>query len=466
MLTYSLEERGKLPVYEFLYRSIREDILAGKLHAGEKLPPKRVFAEHLGVSVVTVENAYAQLLLEGYLEAKERRGYFVCALEGGPMRSAAPSVVPLAEEPQSTDWFADFKTNRPLPERFPFSVWARLMREVLTERDPALLSPMPGQGLFCLREAIAAYLDRFRGMTVSPAQIVVGAGTEFLYGLAVQLLGREKLYAVEDPGYGRVSQAIAAHGARCVPVPLDAQGLSVGALFESGAQAAHLSPAHHFPTGRVTPAARRRELLAWAQDGRFLIEDDYDSEFRFFGKPMPTLQSIDRGGRVLYMNTFSKTMTPAIRISFLVLPEALARRFAAHPAACTVSSFEQMTLAKFISGGYFESHLARSRNFYRRQRDHLISAIRESPLGKNSVIREADAGLHFLLQVKSSCSDPELVRRAAAQGVNISCLSEYYSDPAHAPKGCFVVNFTGVKPEQMGEAANRLSRAVLGESDG
>lgn len=463
MLTYSLDERGKLPVYEFLYRSIRNDILEGKLRAGEKLPPKRVFAQHLGVSVVTVENAYAQLLLEGYLEAKERRGYFVSAVTGGPIKSASNLVsLDLGEEP-SREWFADLKTNRPLPERFPFSVWAKLMREVLTERDPALLSPMPGQGLFRLREAIADYLDRFRGMAVSPSQIVIGAGTEFLYGLAVQLLGREKLYAVENPGYGRVSQAITAHGARCIPVPLDEQGISVAELSRTGAQVAHLSPAHHFPTGRVTPAGRRRELLSWAEDGRFLIEDDYDSEFRFFGKPMPTLQSIDRSGRVLYLNTFSKTMTPAIRISYLVLPDAFARRFSAHPAACTVSSFEQMALAKFISGGYFESHLARSRNFYRRQRDDLIAAIRESPLGKKSVIREADAGLHFLLQVQSPYSDAALVSRAAAQGVNLSCLSEYYSEPDRAPAGCIVVNFTGVKPEQMGEAARRLSSAILGE---
>ena len=462
MLTYSLEDRGKLPIYEFLYRRIRADISDGKLRAGEKLPPKRVLAEHLGVSVVTVENAYAQLLLEGYLEARERRGYFVSSVAGGPVKSAAAVAVPVIEEQPGREWFADFKTNRPLPERFPFSVWAKLMREVLTERDPSLLSPMPGQGLFSLRKAIADYLDRFRGMAVSPSQIVVGAGTEFLYGLAVQLLGRDKLYAVEDPGYSRVAQAITAHGARCVPVPLDEQGLSVAALASTGAQVAHLSPAHHFPTGRVTPAGRRQELLSWAEDGRFLIEDDYDSEFRFFGRPMPTIQSIDRGGRVLYLNTFSKTMTPAIRISFLVLPETLARQFAAHPAACTVPSFEQMTLAKFISGGYFEAHLARSRNFYRRQRDDLIAAIRESKLGKKSVILEADAGLHFLLQVQTPHADPELVSRAAERGLNLSCLSEYYSDPARAPQGRIVLNFTGVKPEQMGEAAKRLSDAVLG----
>lgn len=368
-----------------------------------------------------------------------------------------------AQAPAQPHWFADFSTSRPLPEQFPFSVWARLMREVLTERDPALLGPMPGQGLLCLRKAICDYLDHFRGMRVRPEQIVVGAGTEFLYGLVVQLLGRELTYAVENPGYRRAAQTFTAQGALVVPVPLDEFGLSVAHLRESGAQAAHLSPAHHFPTGRITPAARRRELLLWAEEGNYLIEDDYDSEFRFRGKPVPTLQSLDHAGRVLYLNTFSKTLTPAIRISFLVLPPRLAAQFDAHPSACTVSSFEQMTLAKFLSGGWFESHLARSRNAYRRRRDALIQAISETALGDCCEIQQADAGLHFLLQVQSQYSDAELVRRAAEQGIAVSCLSSYYAAPADAPRGCFVLGFTGVAPESIPEAARRLSLAVTGK---
>lgn len=464
MLTYSLDRRGKLPVYEFLYKSIREDILSGKLKAGERLPPKRGLAEHLGVSVMTVENAYAQLLLEGYLRSEQRRGYFVCALEQPVQRTSALPEQPLEPEKERKEWFADLKTNRTPQEQFPFSVWAKLMREVLTERDPGLLAPMPGRGLFQLRQAIAEYLDRFRGMAVSPEQILIGAGTEFLYGLLVPLLGRSTLFAVEDPGYSRILQVYRANGARCVPVPLDAQGLSMKALRKSGAGAAHISPSHHFPTGAVMPVSRRRELLSWAEEqpGRYLIEDDYDSEFRFSGKPVPTMQSIDRAGRVLYINTFSKTLTPAIRISYLVLSPELSRQFSRWMGflSCTVPSFEQMTLAKFIAGGYFESHLARTRHFYRRRRDAMIEAIKKSPLGKSCQIREADAGLHFLLETHSPFSDEELTRRAADRGIHLSCLSEYYSRPAEAGSGCIVVNYSGIAPERMEETAHRLAEAV------
>ncbi len=466
MLTYELDRRGSLPVYEFLYRAIRDDVLTGRLAAGEKLPSKRGLAEHLGVSVMTVENAYAQLLLEGYLRSEERRGYFVCALEGGPLAAAsAPAPAVPAPENRAPEWFADLKTNRTLPSQFPFSLWAKLMRQVLSERDPALLAPMPGRGAPALREAVAAYLQRFRGMAVSSEQVVVGAGTEFLYGLLVQLLGREKRFAVEDPGYPRAAQIYRANGAVCVPVPLDGRGLSLADLRSSGADVAHVSPSHHFPTGMVSPASRRRELLAWAEEGpdRYIVEDDYDSEFRFSGRPVPTMQSVDRAGRVIYLNTFSKALTPAIRISYLVLPAGLSARFSQKLGfySCTVPSFEQAALAKFIAGGHFESHLARTRHFYRRQRDAMIAAIRGSALNGRCRIREADAGLHFLLEVDSPYSDRELARRAADRGLNVSCLSQYYSDPEQARPGCLVVNFSGVLRERMEEAARRLAEAAL-----
>lgn len=475
MLTYALERRGDLPVYEFLYRSIRTDILAGTLCAGEKMPSKRGLAEHLGISVMTVENAYAQLLLEGYLRSEQRRGYFVCALNAAPAyvmeraraHAAGPESLPEAAcPPAEPTWFADLKTNHIRPEQFPFSVWAKLMREVLSERDPALLAPMPGRGALPLREAIAGYLSRFRGMAVLPEQVVVGAGTEYLYSLLVQLLGREKRFAVEDPGYPRVAQVYRINGVSPCAVPLDAQGLSVQGLREQGADTAHLSPSHHFPTGTVTPAGRRRELLAWAaeQPGRYLIEDDYDSEFRFTGRPVPTMQSIDRAGRVLYVNTFSKTLAPSIRISYLVLPPELSDEFGRRLGfcSCTVPSFEQYTLAKFLSGGYFESHLARTRHFYRRQRDAMTEAIRESPLGRRCRIREADAGLHFLLEVETGYTDEELARRIRERGVKVSCLSEYYSDPLKARPRCLVVNYSAVERERMGEAARRIAEACGG----
>ncbi len=470
MLTYSLEQRGSSPLYTYLYRCIREDILLGRLQAGEKLPSKRALAEHLGVSVITVENALAQLNLEGYIRSQERSGYYVCDDCAAPLSQERPAVSRGRGSESAQEWFADFKTNATPAEQFPFSIWAKLMRQVLADRSPALLAPMPGRGLPELQEAIADFLYRFRGMSVSPRQVIIAAGTESLYGILVQLLGRDTVFAVEDPGYARISQVYQLGGARCVRVPLDASGLSVSALAQSGAQAAHLSPSHHFPTGLVMPASRRGELLNWAgeREGRYLIEDEYDSEFRFTGKPLPPLQSADRMGRVIYLNTFTKTLTPALRIGYLVLPETLQERFEERLGflSCTVPSFEQLTLAQFLSHGSFESHLSRTRNSYRRSRDDLIQAIRESPLGDRCTIREANAGLHFLLETGSTDSDAVITQRAASLGIHVSCLSEYYFNRENAPRGCLVINYSGVPRDRMAEAVRRLAWAVLGQEKG
>ena len=303
MLTYAMEQRGDLSLYEYLYRCIRRDILSGALAAGERLPSKRALAEHLHLSVITVEGAYAQLEAEGYVHTLPRRGFFVSPVE---RTSPAPTVPAPAAEPEERAWRLDLKRNRVDMARFPVSTWARLTRRVLSEDGAALLRPVPHQGLPALRQAIADDLRHFRGMAADPAQILVGAGAEYLYLLLAQLLGREAVVAVEDPGYPKIRQVYGSLGLPCCPVPLDGQGVDPAALAASGASVAHLSPNHHYPTGLVTPIARRQALLRWAEDtGGYLIEDDYDSELRFTGRPIPTLQSIDRGGRVLYMNTFS-----------------------------------------------------------------------------------------------------------------------------------------------------------------
>ena len=356
MLTYTLDREAG-PLYEALYRGIRGDILEGRLMPGEKLPSKRALADHLKISKVTVETAYAQLVAEGYIRSQEKVGYFVEAVEQG-QAPAYRRALELPEAPRPV-WEADFTANNLPAEAFPFSVWAKLQREVLLDYGAELLGPVPPGGAYVLRQAIADYLYGFRSMTVSPDQILVGAGTDFLYNLLIQLLGRDKCYGVEDPGYGKIRQVYEAAGVPCLPVPLDGDGIRIDRLGE--AQVLHLSPSHHFPTGIVTPIGRRQALLEWAEggEGRYLIEDDYDSEFRLAGRPIPTLQSIDRAGKVIYLNSFTKSIAPAIRISYLVLPPELMEEFRRRLGfyACTVPSFEQYTLARFLSRGYFEKVL-------------------------------------------------------------------------------------------------------------
>ena len=458
MLTYPMEERGDLPLYEYLYRRIREDILSGKLTAGERLPSKRALAEHLHLSVITVEGAYAQLEAEGYLYTLPKRGFFVSQVDRTPAPQA-PEPPAIPEPEAARTWRLDLKSNQVDTARFPVSTWARLTRQVLSEDGTALLRPVPHQGLEALRRAIADDLRDYRGMSVSPEQIIVGAGAEYLYLLLAQLLGPGAVFAAEDPGYPKIRQVYGKCGAACRPVPLDAQGMDLAALTASGATVAHLSPSHHYPTGLVTPIARRQALLRWAEqvDG-FIIEDDYDSEFRFTGRPLPTLQSIDRSGRVLYMNTFSQTISPSMRVGFVVLPPRLLERYRRELDfyACTVPALEQHVLARFLSGGYYEQHLSRMRKEYRQRRCAVLAAFRSGPFAHRITIYEQGAGLHFLLRLDTDRSDAALRQRAEALGVRLGFLSEYAAVPDPSYAHTLVINYAGLDEARLPQAVELL----------
>ena len=460
MLTYTLDKGAGVSLYEQLYRCVKEDILSGRLAAGEKLPSKRALAAHMEISVITVKNAYEQLMAEGYLSGVEKRGYFVSSVLP-PVTAAPPAPQETAAEPEERQWFLDLVTNSIDAEDFPFTVWARLMRQTILERGTGLLHSTPPQGAWALRRAIAAHLRQFRGMDAGTEQIIVGAGTEVLYTLLVQLFGRERIYGVEDPGYGKIARIYRSNGAAVAAIPLDDAGLSAEELRRSGADVVHISPSHHYPTGRVMPITRRQELLHWAQERseRIILEDDYDSEFRFVGRPIPTLFSIDGGEQVVYLNTFSKTIAPSIRISFMVLPRHLLADFQEKLGfyACTVSAFEQYTLASFLSGGYYEKHLSRMRKHYRQKRDAVIGAVRQSPLADRATITEEDAGLHFLLRLDGAPPDDVLRREAEARGVRLAMLSDYYQQPEDAPQHVLVVNYTGIDIEKLPAALERLA---------
>ena len=457
MLTYPMEDRGGLPLYEYLYRRIRADILGGVLAAGERLPSKRSLAEHLRVSVITVETAYQQLEAEGYVHTLPKRGFFVSPVDRVPTATAPASISP---EPVTPVWQLDLSRNRADTSRFPVATWARLTRQVLSEG--VFLAPAPHQGLLELRQAIADDLRDFKGMAVLPEQIVIGAGAEYLYLLLAQLLGPDgnAVFAVEDPGYPKIRQVYGKCGVLCRPVPLDRQGMDLEALAASGAAVAHISPAHHYPTGLVTPIGRRQALLRWAEDrGGYIIEDDYDSEFRFTGRPIPTLQSIDSGGRVIYMNTFSLTISPSMRVGFMVLPPRLLERYRRELDfyACTVPALDQHVLARFLDRGCYEQHLSRMRKEYRLRRSRVLEAFRASSFADRVFISEQEAGLHFLLRLDTSCSDEALRRRAEEAGVRLSFLSEYAAVPDPAYEHILVINYAGLEAGQLPEAMDLLA---------
>lgn len=453
MQTYTLDRSGASPLYEQLYRALKADILSGALPGGSRLPSGRALAEHLGLSRVTVETAYAQLLAEGYLTSRPRAGYFVEQL-------TPQELPPRVSEPEAQPPEPETAQSRSA-QLFPFSVWARLMRGVLLDRRQELLRPAPDAGLPALRQAVAAELYRQRGVHVSPEQVYIGAGAEYFYNLLIQFFGHGRVYALENPGHRKIARVYQANQVAVRPIGMDADGVIPELLEQSGAEVLHISPSHHYPTGTVTPITRRQALMRWltAQPGRYLIEDDYDSEFRFSGLPIPAIQSMDRSGRVIYMNTFSRTISPSLRISYMILPRTLLPQWQAAMGfySCTVPSFEQMTLTRFLAEGYFEKHLSRMKKHYRAVRAQLFSVLHTPQAVRQCAVHDTDAGLHLVLELKNA-PEPEALRALLRQsGLPDALLSDFFLDaPSPQAQKSIVLGYADAEPAQLEAALTAL----------
>lgn len=528
-----MESHGDLALYEYLYRCIRHDIAHGKVEPGQKLPSKRALAKQLGVSLITIEAAYDQLVAEGYIRSRERCGYYACDLapaakieEQGNVRfrtatetsanrrreghasnpngpqpisqneehlerrtgyrpsdaDFAPSLNGLAPHarnaPSDAPLLADFTHSTLATTMLPYSAWAKAVRRTLSDESAASLAEAASAaGSPELRSAIADHLRQYRGMDVSPGQVVIGAGSQTLYQLLVQLLGRTRRYAVEDPGYPLLTRMYEQQDAQVAHIGLDDSGIDVDALEASGASVAHIMPSHQFPTGIVTTAARRRELLNWAREGgRYLIEDDYDSEFRMAGRPIPSLFGIDAAERVLYLNSFAKSLGAAFRMAYLVLPPQLAQRFREQLGfyANTVSPLDQLALARFIEQGHYDRHVNRLRTHARKTQDALVNALHEA-FGNRIAFAGLNDGLHFIMQLESERDERELATAAQAAGIRIAPLSSFAgtASPSGAPTGTgpqastasetsparFILRSDSISTEEAPSVANALANA-------
>ena len=370
MLTYFMDARGKQRKYRFLYHAIRRDILAKKLLPGERLPSKRALAEHLGLSLSTVGSAYAALLDEGYLEVKARSGFFVSALaipESGSVTPAATADFQSADE-NTTSSPATSETESAVPHAslgdlsadFPFTPFSHIVRDVLLRFPNELLARPENQGVLHFRAAISAYLLRYRGMQAEPAQIVIGSGTEYLYGLVAQLLPRAALYGIEAQSYEKIRLVYSAYARPYELLPLDAYGVSAEGLAASRAALLHVTPYQSYPSGVTANAAKRFEYLRWAKErGAFLVEDDYASEFSLQKKPLETIYAMDSNDSVIYLNTFTKTLAPSMRVAYMVLPKRLLESYRERLGfyACTVPALDQYVLAEYMNRGYLERRL-------------------------------------------------------------------------------------------------------------
>ncbi len=442
MLDLSLGFKNK---YISLYEQIRAKILSGKIKAGERLPSKRALAEELGVSVTTVWLAYEQLLAEGYICSRERSGYFaerINSREISPRKQSAPQKNARKEE-----YLCDLVNGNTPAHMFPFSTWARLMRFVLSDCGEHLLERVPCGGDPELQQALSDYLYRSRGLDIDPRRIIIGAGSEQLYGVIIKLLGRDKIFAVENPSYGKISSAYALNDAKWVAVDVGERGVNVARLINSGAHAVHISPAHQFPTGAVTPVSVRLKIAEWANSvGGYVIEDDYDSEFRLSGKPLQNMFGLCPS-RVIYMNTFSKSLAPSMRLGYMVLPPELYERYINlfSSSANVVPLFEQKALAAMLNGGYFERHLSRLKNYYKGIRKTLLEKL--ALLGEECEVTDSGSGLHIIVKFPNAKSDAQIKERAAERGVNLKCLSDYLIAPRQGLECCAVINYSGLTKE-------------------
>ena len=363
-MMYRAEHIPGQKAYVQLYEQLRQEIVAGVFACGARLPSKRLLAEEAGVSLSTVEHAYALLCDEGYAEARERSGFFAAFRAESGFSLPEPAGIVLPEK----------TAEREQECVFPFGVLSRAMRSVLTAYGEAILIKAPARGCDALRTALSRYLRRSRGIDARPEQIVIGAGAEYLYSQIVRLLGHGRTYALEEPSYEKIEQVYRAEGVRCDMLPLGRDGIISEALRRTEATVLHVTPYRSFPSGVTASASKRHEYLRWTSQGdRYLVEDDFESEFSVAGKPEETLFALDGGRRVIYLNTFSKTVSPALRVGYMVLPEALSELYGERAGffSCTVPAFEQYVLAQLMENGDFERHINRVRRQKRRRLQEL-----------------------------------------------------------------------------------------------
>jgi len=452
-------------MYEQLYRYIKKLIHLNELFANEKMPSKRKLATHLKISQVTVESAYQQLLAEGYLRSIPKSGFYVePSVHHFFDDHSQPKEETTSQKPKKEIYLYDFKTNVVDSRNSPYNSWVKLEKEVVLETQIDLINQMDSQGVKPLREQIASYLYQFRGIKTTPDRIIVGAGSEFLIGLLILILGKESEYALEDPGYTKIQKLYQAYGAKTNYIFLDEQGFSLELLKQTKANIIHVSPSHQFPSGKVIPIARRIALLKWAQekDNRYIIEDDYDSEFRFSGNPIPAMQGLDYNGKVIYLNSFSKSIAPTLRISFMVLPESLLHEYNTKFKfiSNTVPVLNQLILSRFIEKGLFERHLNKMKGIYKEKRNTFIELIKHSKFGPVCKVIGEEAGLHFLLEFPNNVSEEWLIERAKKEKIRIYGLKEYFNCKTNRPEfPAIVMGYSNFLENDFISAIKLLERA-------
>ena len=457
-LTMNLKTHSKNPLYEQIYNYIKSDIQNGKIAYGEKLPSTRALAKHLEISRSTVELAYEQLLSEGYIESEPYRGFFVAQIEElYHLQKGKITSAKVYKEKKKYKY--DFTPNGVDLKSFPYNAWRKLSKDILMDDKTELFRAGDSQGEYGFRNAICNYLYQARGVNCTPDQIIIGAGSDYILMLLSTILGIHHRIAFEDPTYKQAYRMVRSLSYETAPVPMDKNGMKVSELEKSGADIAYVTPSHQYPTGVIMPLKRRLELLRWAsqEEGRYIIEDDYDSEFRYKGKPIPALQGYDGEDKVIYLGTFSKSIAPAIRLSYMVLPKPLLEVYdqKSRFVNSTVSKVDQMIVQKFIEEGYYERHLNKTRALYKSRHDVLIEGLR--PMMDICKISGEHAGVHLLLTFHNGMSEEELIQRAEAEDIRVYGLSDYCIQEKYEGNATILLGYANLSEEQIREAVQILN---------
>ena len=448
-------------LYEQIYEYIKNEISAGKLPRGQKLPSARSLAEYLQISRSTVDLAYEQLLSEGYLEAVERKGFFVQTSEDMLRLPIPKRKEKSSGETKEKSYLYDFSPNGLDKASFPFETWKKINKEILSANGREMFLSGDPKGELELRQTIQQYLYVSRGVECDPQQIIVGAGNDYLLLLLEKILGENKTVAMEIPSYPKAHRIFKNCSYNVVDIPMDEQGMNVEKLQNSNADLVYVMPSHQFPTGIVMPIGRRMELILWAsqKEDRFIIEDDYDSEFRYRGRLIPALQGAGGMEKVIYIGTFSKSIAPSIRISFMVLPNNLLEVYEQKAAfySSTVSRMEQKVLSEFMSGGYFERHLNRCRKIYKEKHDFLLMECKG--LQSLFTVTGENAGLHIVLHCKKEISEEVLVDKAAGVGVRVYGMHQYSENKSMDQEAKILLGYGGMSVQEIHLGMEKLKEA-------
>lgn len=465
MLTIPLDSNCNCSLYEQIYQYIKKEIIQGSLPFQSKLPSTRSLASHLSISRNTVDMAYAQLVSEGYIESFPKSGYFVCKIND--LNILTPTKMDKKETTQykkqkDSPYIYDFSPFSVDLSHFPYQAWRQLSKNCLQENTDLFLLG-DNQGDFSLRQAITNYLHQSRGVNCEENQLLIGAGVDYLLQILVQLLGSNCHIGMENPSYQRANKIFNGFHIKTTPIPLDSNGMSIKALKTTNCNICYVTPSHQYPLGIVMPIQRRIELLTWANQipNRYIIEDDHDSEFRYKGKPIPSLQSIASNDNVIYIGTFSRAIAPAIRVGYMVLPQKLYQDYKTNFSyfASTVSRIDQAILTEFINEGYFERHLNRMRKVYKTKHDILFNTLKSKHLPIK--ISGENAGMHLVVQLTNGSLEEDMIEKAKQNKIKLYGLKEHFIKIPEDYNATFLFGYANLSEEKIVSGIHQFAKTCF-----